>query len=147
MSRLSVGLVIFQLRQIRSIRRSLRSDARKTLVNAFVMSRLDYCNSLCHGINEWQLKKLQPIQNAAASLVRDTRNTIISLPFLEICIGFQFVKESSSNWRPWSTNKCQHSLCPSYFAQDCILLSATRDRQLHLRWLADGNCLFKEHEL
>ena len=28
----------FQLRQIRSIRRSLTSDARKTLVNAFVMS-------------------------------------------------------------------------------------------------------------
>ena len=42
----------FQLRQIGSIRRSLTSDARKAPVNAFVMSRLDYCNFLCHGINE-----------------------------------------------------------------------------------------------
>ena len=37
-------------------------------------------------------------------LSRTHGNTIISLPFFEICIGFQFVKESSSNWRPWSTN-------------------------------------------
>ena len=51
----------FQLRQIRSIKRSLTSDARKTLVNAFVMSRLDYCNSLCQGINEGLLNKLQHI--------------------------------------------------------------------------------------
>ena len=58
----------FQLHQIRST-----SDARKTLVNAFVMSRLDYCNSLCHGINEGLLNKLQHIQNAAARLVTDTR--------------------------------------------------------------------------
>ena len=63
----------FQLRQIRSIRRLLTSDARKTLVNAFVMSRLDYCNSMCHGINEGLLNKLQHIQNAAARLVTDTR--------------------------------------------------------------------------
>ena len=62
----------FQLRQIRSIRRSLTSDARKTLVNAFVMSRLDYCNSLCQDINEGLLNKLQHIQNAAARLVTDT---------------------------------------------------------------------------
>ena len=64
----------FHLRQIRSIRRFLTSDARKTLVNAFVMSRLNYCNSLCHGINECQLNKVQHIQNAAARLVTDTRN-------------------------------------------------------------------------
>ena len=37
-------------------------------------------------------------------LSRTHGNTIISLPFFEIYIGFQFVKESSSNWRPWSTN-------------------------------------------
>ena len=42
----------FQLCQIRSIRRSLTLDAKKTLVNAFVASRLDCCNSLHHGIGE-----------------------------------------------------------------------------------------------
>ena len=70
------------------------------------MSILDYCNSLCHGINEGLLNKLQQIQNTSARLVKDTRKytTIISLRFFEICIGigFQFVKQSFSNWRLWS---------------------------------------------
>ena len=42
----------FQLRQIHAIRRSLTLDAKKTLVNAFVASHMDYCNSLYHGIGE-----------------------------------------------------------------------------------------------
>ena len=36
----------FYLLQIKSIRRCLPGDAAKVLVNAFVVSRLDYCNSL-----------------------------------------------------------------------------------------------------
>ena len=36
---------IYQMRQLRSIRRSLTPDALKALVQAFVHCRLDYCNS------------------------------------------------------------------------------------------------------
>ena len=36
----------FQLRQLRSIRQSLTPAAVKTLVHAFISSRLDYCNQL-----------------------------------------------------------------------------------------------------
>ena len=121
----------FQLRQIRSIRRSLTSDARKTLVNAFVMSRLDYCNSLCHGINEGLLNKLQHIQNAAARLVTDTRKYVHITPVLWdlhwLPIHQRIVFKLAT-----MVYKCQHGLCPSYLAEDCILLSATRGRQ-HLR--------------
>ena len=35
------------LRQIKSISRCLPADAAKSLVNAFVVSRLDYSNSIC----------------------------------------------------------------------------------------------------
>ena len=58
-----------QLRQLRSIRRFITSDATLTLVHAFISSRLDYCNSLMYGIAENQLDKLQRIQNTAARLV------------------------------------------------------------------------------
>ena len=54
------------------------------------------------------------------------------LQFLEICIGFQFVKESFSNWRPWFTNVS--SLCLSYLVGDCILLYATRGLQHLICW-------------
>ena len=41
---------MFQLRQLRSVRHSLSTDAAKTLVSAFIGSRLDYCNSLFAGV-------------------------------------------------------------------------------------------------
>jgi len=34
----------YQLRQLRSIIRSLSTEATETLAHAFVSSRLDYCN-------------------------------------------------------------------------------------------------------
>jgi hypothetical protein len=58
----------FQLRQLRVIRRSLSSDVLKTLLHAFVASRLDYCNSLFYGLPNCDIKKLQLVQNAAARL-------------------------------------------------------------------------------
>ena len=58
-----------QLRQIRAVRRSLDKESTKTLVNSFISSRLDYCNSLLYRINEGRMNKLQRIQNAAARLI------------------------------------------------------------------------------
>ena len=39
-----------QLRQLRPVVGSLSADASKTLIHAFISSRLDYCNSLLYGI-------------------------------------------------------------------------------------------------
>jgi len=38
-------MFLYQLRQLRSIRRSLPLDAQRALVSAFISSRLDYCNA------------------------------------------------------------------------------------------------------
>ena len=40
----------FQLRQLRTIRRSLTKEATQLLLHAFVVSRLDYCNALFTGL-------------------------------------------------------------------------------------------------
>ena len=47
-------------------------DATKTLVHAFINSRLDYCNQLFVGVSGQLLHKLQYLQNAAAHLVMGT---------------------------------------------------------------------------
>ena len=47
----------------------LTIDATKTLLCAFVLSKLDYCNSLLSGSPKHLLDKLQKVQNSAARLV------------------------------------------------------------------------------
>ena len=60
----------FHLYNIRRIRKFLNFKCTKILrqVNAFVTSRLDFCNSLLYGLPKNQLYKLQRVQNAAARL-------------------------------------------------------------------------------
>ena len=78
-------------------------------------------------------------------LSRTHGNTIISLLFFEICTGSQFVKESFSSWRPWSTNVstvCVHpTLQRTAYCCLPLVVGSTCDQ------LADWNCLFQEHEL
>ena len=44
----------------------------KTLISAFVLSRIDYCNSLLAGCPKQLIRKLQKLQNIAASLIYRT---------------------------------------------------------------------------
>ena len=57
-----------QLRQLRAVRRSLLSDVLRTLLNAFVSCRLDYCNLLLVELPQCDIRRLQSVQNAAARL-------------------------------------------------------------------------------
>ena len=48
----------YQLRQLRSVTRSLSVEAVKAVVHTFISSCLDYCNSLLTGVNDdllWRL--------------------------------------------------------------------------------------------
>ena len=63
----------FWLRQLRRVRRSLDTESVKTLVHAFVTSRVDYCNSFLSSAPKKVMDKLQHVQNAAARLVTGTR--------------------------------------------------------------------------
>ncbi len=59
----------FALHNIRKIRPFLTNHAAQLLVQALVVSRLDYCNALLAGLASNTIKPLQMIQNAAAQLV------------------------------------------------------------------------------
>ena len=54
---------------IAQIRRYLTHDATAILIHSLVTSRLDNINSLLHGLPDYQLYKLQCIQNHAAKVV------------------------------------------------------------------------------
>ena len=59
----------FQLRRIASIRQYITADAAATLVSAYILSRLDYCNSLLYNCHNYLTDKLQIVMNNAARLV------------------------------------------------------------------------------
>ena len=59
----------FQLYNIRKIRPFLTEKATQLLIQATVISRLDYCNSLLAGVHACVIKPLELIQKAAARLV------------------------------------------------------------------------------
>ena len=57
------------LRRLRQIRRCIGRDLTVRLILAFIMTRLDYCNSVLAGLPQTTLALLQRAQNAAARLV------------------------------------------------------------------------------
>ena len=59
----------YQLRQLRTIRQSLSDDATRMLIHSFVVTRVDYCNSVLSGISVVQTDRVQRILNAAARLL------------------------------------------------------------------------------
>ncbi len=59
----------FALHNIRKIRPFLTQHAAQLLVQALVISRLDYCNAILAGLPSCTIQPLQMIQNAAAWLV------------------------------------------------------------------------------
>jgi hypothetical protein len=63
----------FELRKISTIRHSLSAQTTNILVCSFVLSKLDYCNSLLSGCPLYLLHKLQKVQNSAARLVLKAR--------------------------------------------------------------------------
>ena len=82
---LSVCKVLyFQLLRISKIRSFLTVDAANTLAIAFILSRLDYCNSLLACIPDHKLAKLQRIQNSAARLILRKPRCENATPFLKI---------------------------------------------------------------
>ena len=63
---------LFWLRNIRKIKRCLTVEFTKAPVQSLVLSRLNYCNSLYHGLPKFQISKLQRIQNSSVRLITCT---------------------------------------------------------------------------
>ncbi len=84
----------FALHNIRKIMPFLTEHAAQLLVQALVISRLDYCNALLAGLPLSTIKPLQMIQNAAARLV--FKEPMLHLSFSP-CTGYQLQLASSSS--------------------------------------------------
>ena len=86
----------YELRRIASIRHLLTVETTKKLVCAFVLSRLDYCNSILIGCPKSLIDRLQKVQNNAARLVLKARKRdhvtplLFSLHWLPVSYRIQY---------------------------------------------------------
>ena len=74
---------ILNIKSIGRIRRYLSKEDLKRLVNALVISRLDYANSILYGLPKYELDKLQRVQNAAARLITGKKKSDHITPVLK----------------------------------------------------------------
>ncbi len=75
----------FALYNIKKIRPFLSEHATQLLVQALVLSRLDYCNALLAGLPASSIKHLQLIQNAAARLIfNEPKTTHVTFLFINL---------------------------------------------------------------
>ncbi len=75
----------FALFNIKKIRPFLWEHASQLLVQALVLSRLDYCNALLAGLPDSSIKPLQLIQNVAARFIfNELRRTHVTPLFINL---------------------------------------------------------------
>ena len=112
----------FELRRLASIRRFLASTATATLVSAFVLLRIDYCNSLLFGSTHDVTSHLQRIQNYAARV-------ILRLPMSSSITTHHF---TSLHWLPVKVRSTYKIACLCYHCHSSAALSYIID-MLHTK--------------
>ena len=103
----------FELRRLASIRRFLTSTATATLVSAFVLSRIYYCNSLLFGSTHDVTSHLQRMQNYAARVIlRLSKSSSINIHLKSL--HWLLVKVRSTYKIACLCYHCHSSTAPSY---------------------------------
>ena len=124
----------YQLRNIHNIRGKLYFNTAKTVVQALILSKLDYCNSLLAGTPECHLSWLQLVQNMACRVVCNLRKydhvsaSMYSLHWLKVreCITYKIA---------YLVHCCKMRLVPQYLID--VLPTVTHNHSL--RSLISGN--------
>ena len=105
----------FELRRLATMRRFLTSTTTVTLVSAFVLSRIDYCNTLLFGSTHDVTSHLQRIQNYAARVIlRLPKSSSITTHIKSL--HWHPVKVRSTYKRACLCYYCHSSTAPSYVA-------------------------------
>jgi len=120
----------FHLGQIRCVRQSLDVGSAKTLMQAFVTSRVDYCNAVLAELPRFITDKLQRVMNSAARVVTDTR---------KYDSGLSRLMHDKLHWLDVTDRvrfklavlmyRCLHGTAPPYLMDSCTLTAEVTGRQ------------------
>ena len=118
------SMLYITIKRISRIRYTINLDTTKTLVQAFVTMKLDYCNSLMLGTPGFNISKLQHIQNAAARVVYGKRFVLHITPYLKE-LHWLKVTERITYKIACLMYKCVNGTAPKY-RQELVLKTHNR---------------------
>ena len=100
----------YQFPQLRPLIRSLSSDAAKMLVQTFISTRLDYCNSLVYGISDNLYRRLQAVHHMITPHHQHEKERAHHARHAAAThIGFQSTNACNSRLPCWCTKHCTTS--------------------------------------
>jgi len=98
------------------------------MVQAFITSRLDWCNALHYGISDELMRRLQSAQNAATRLITGTRRCDHISPVLRQL--HRLPVRQRINYKIATLVQSLSGHVPSYLADDCRLVTDAGVRRL-----------------
>ena len=107
--------IYLEIRRLKHISKFVNESCLKTLAASFILSRLDYCNALYINLPQYQIKKLQKLQNFAAKVVLNksifehVTPCLIELHWLPVAFRIKYKIAVLSF-------KCLNGLAPKYLA-------------------------------
>ena len=131
---------MYQLRQLRSVKRSLTLNSRRALATAFVASRIDYFNGVLYGVAKGEIQRLQMVLNTAARLVVSTGKFSHVTPILRNVLHWLPVQYRIRYKIAMLTRDCVHGICPAYFGDICAPMADAPGRT-NLRSATRGDLL------
>jgi len=119
----------------------------KTLVHAFVTTRLDYCNSVLAGAPRSATDKLQRVLNAAARLVSGIRKFDRGLSrLLHVDLHWLDVPERVQYKLGVTVRRCQQHKAPQYLI-DCVTSASDIASRQRLRSASRHQLLVPRYQL
>jgi len=96
----------------------------KTMVHAFVTTRVDFCNTVFASAPRSVTDKLQRVMNAAARLVSDTRKYDRGpSQLLHVDLHWLDVSDHVKFKLGLTVHRCLSNKAPHYLADSCILVA------------------------
>ena len=111
-NRLSASLFV-TICSIAHVWHQLNKETAKIIIQALVLSKLDYCNSVYHGAPKYTIAKLQRLQNMSARVVSNVKYCNHITPYLS---DLHWLKINEHMVYKICTimYKCIHGLAPEY---------------------------------
>jgi len=112
----------YQLRRLKHVRHSIGQELTAQLVYAFVLSRLDYCNSVLAGLPRSTTAPLQRVQNTAARLILGLRardHVTAALRQLHWLPVHQHIQHKLYTMM----QSVHHGMCPVYLADTVFVVA------------------------